>query len=106
MYMKAKERTRNESLRLSLTDPDLDDLGFCGPLNSKAVADPVFSDGIENDSDVATPGNSSPQIQRANSFTSLIGAEVNSLNLPLTILCIYTYLSLYCVDILTSHYTV
>ena len=72
-YMKAKEQARKESEHISITDLDLDDIGFSGPLINKDTND-VFAD--VGDELEAPSSNASPQVKRVSSYTSLTESDV------------------------------
>ena len=78
MYLKAKDVARKESQHISLTDLEMDDIGFSGPLSK--TNDTVFNEFTNNDEDGEASGaitpidtglHQSPQVKRVSSFGNL-----------------------------------
>ena len=78
MYLKAKDVARKESQHISLTDLEMDDIGFSGPLSK--TSDTVFNEFTNNDEDgegsgaitpIDTGLHQSPQVKRVSSFGNL-----------------------------------
>lgn len=74
--MKAKDQARKESEHISITDLELDDIGFSGPIEHKDSE--VFNDfGADQDFDASPQPVSSPEVKRVSSYSNTNELEVS-----------------------------